>query len=322
MPKALSKEQLRMHRNDYMRRYFSQCTVTQLMDEVNRIALDSREFDEDELYAAAAELQIKGGKEAIEFALEASQGKKRQRDISAYILGQIKLPTPALKKKALACLTDMALNDRAALVRSGALSALGHFDFGKKPQYAQELLDAISHAVQSPEFDLRFSAIFALMNIRHPETQALLLKLLRDKDKSIRDWAAFAVHCHGDESADIYTPAIRNALVKLLNDKDEMVRAEAIYALAQAKDLRVIPALKKALRNLDALDICIEAAGTLGRAELLPALERLQKKCNQYAKKNKMTKQETPDEDNDDPLFQAIAAIRMAQQHQENQPAA
>ena len=123
MPKALSKEQLRMHRNDYMRRYFSQCTVTQLMDEVNRIALDSREFDEDELYAAAAELQIRGGKEAIEFALEASQGKKRQRDISAYILGQIKLPTPALKKKALACLTDMALNDRAGA--SGALSPGG-----------------------------------------------------------------------------------------------------------------------------------------------------------------------------------------------------
>lgn len=72
-----------------------------------------------------------------------------------------------------------------------------------------------------------------------------LLKLARDDDGLVREWATFAL---GTQHEDIDSPEIRKVLWNNINDEDESVAGEALVGLAIRKDLRLVEVMKARLK--------------------------------------------------------------------------
>jgi HEAT repeat protein len=99
----------------------------------------------------------------------------------------------------------------------------------------------------------------------------MLILLSEDEDESVRDWATFSLGSQGD----VDTPGVRQALYRRLEDADFDTRSEAMVALAQRKDQRVIPFIAGALANDTVGALAVEAASAIGSPDLLPALLEL-----------------------------------------------
>jgi HEAT repeat protein len=98
-----------------------------------------------------------------------------------------------------------------------------------------------------------------------------LVRLSKDDDAHVRDWATFALGTLS--SAD--TPEVREALVERLSDGDADVRGEAMRGLASRKDMRAASAILAELQMPDGSDLAIEAACEMPRDEFLPRLKAL-----------------------------------------------
>jgi len=107
---------------------------------------------------------------------------------------------------------------------------------------------------------------------------ACLLRLTRDPDAAVRNWATFSL---GTQS-DVDSPEVRRALLDRLGDGDppEAARdeidasAEAAMGLARRHDPAVRPWLARQLARPEheVGNLVVDAAGELGDPVLLPAL--------------------------------------------------
>ena len=70
----------------------------------------------------------------------------------------------------------------------------------------------------------------------------VLVRLLRDPDPDVRDWAAF-----GFQVVEADSPRIRSELLALTEDPVGDAAAEAAVALAQRGDVRVLPRIRAEL---------------------------------------------------------------------------
>lgn len=86
----------------------------------------------------------------------------------------------------------------------------------------------------------RRNAANRLGGMRARDTVPLIIKLLLDKDASVREAAAFALGQMTD-------PRAVRPLIGALSDKDHEVRASAAFALGMIGDRKAIPALSNAL---------------------------------------------------------------------------
>jgi TonB family protein len=86
----------------------------------------------------------------------------------------------------------------------------------------------------------RRNAANRLGGMRARDTVPLLIKLLLDKEASVREAAAFALGQMTD-------PRAMRPLISALSDKDQEVRASAAFALGMIGDRKAIPALSNAL---------------------------------------------------------------------------
>ncbi len=101
-----------------------------------------------------------------------------------------------------------------------------------------------------------------------PDVQALI-RLTRDQDSEVRDWAAFTLGFQLEQD----TTAIRDALWKCTTDEDGEVRQEGARGLARRHDPRAVPLIAHLLDSDDGTQIfTLDAAEILGVPELLPAL--------------------------------------------------
>jgi HEAT repeat protein len=88
-----------------------------------------------------------------------------------------------------------------------------------------------------------------------------LIRLSRDADDDVRDWACFAL---GTQLSEVDQPSLREALVARLDDAHDDTRCEALLGLARRRDERVLPVLLDRLANDNVYSLEIDAAGALG----------------------------------------------------------
>ena len=161
------------------------------------------------------------------------------------------------------------LDDQDERVAIAAGHALGHRG---SPRAIAPLLQRIEH----PNEDVRFSLIAGLSGQDDPAAIDGLIRLTRDVDSDVRDWAAFGL----GTLTDFDSPELRDALAALLDDPDEHVRGEAMVGLAKRTDLRALPAIERELRSKSHGSLCVEAAEFLGHPSLLPLLLDLKDNLN------------------------------------------
>jgi HEAT repeat protein len=136
-------------------------------------------------------------------------------------------------------------------MKSSAIAALGHLE-------NPSAIFLICSFRDDPDAEIRYSVTHALGYpfANDPKAVETLLKLMRDEDDDVRDWATFGLGVIGDSDS----PTIREALIERLNDTYPDAREEAVEALAKRKDLRVLPVLTELLQAETMCDCAEEAA--------------------------------------------------------------
>jgi len=122
-----------------------------------------------------------------------------------------------------------------------------------------------------PDARIRFALARALGSYAEPDATAALMRLARDRDDDVRDWATFGIGALRDTDDD----AIRSLLWANAHDPDRDVRGEAVVGLARRGDARVIDLLKERLADGDCRGYELEAVQEMPRPELLAPLQAL-----------------------------------------------
>ena len=152
-------------------------------------------------------------------------------------------------------------------VAAAALVALGHLG-------AWQTLVRTGKIVDHPDARVRLALAQALATPDDPcpqEVIELLIRLTKDRNGDVRDWACFALgtQCRADS-----TP-IRDALAARMQDRHRDCRAEAILGLARRRDPRAVGLLLGALTTKLVYRWSVEAAAYIGDVNLLPPLRAL-----------------------------------------------
>ncbi|WP_434779571.1 hypothetical protein [Neisseria sp. Ec49-e6-T10] len=226
-------------------------------------------------YAAARELQLRGGKEIIRLAIQLTQDiSYKQRAIGAFILGQISLSTDQ-ESDIVKLLCDLSVQDKSAIVRADAVSALGH-RCSKNNIHSDIVINSLALTTFDSSVNVRQSTAFALSYLNSESVSPLLLTLLQDENLNVINWAAFAINTLDYDSLEI-----RDIFFKLLESSNHEIKKEAIIGLAKRRDQRVLPFIKNELKIAIKVglvyDDTIEAVGLLGDISLLPEMNKILK---------------------------------------------
>jgi len=213
------------------------------------------EYDDDAPWAAVHELRSLGTQEIFDKAVEwcrSSEPIKRARaaDVIAQLGQTADHPEHAFPEDSFIVIASLIKIETDAEPLSSEIQALGHIG---NPRAVRILAPFQIH----PDAGVRFALACALGGFADDSMAVdALIKLTRDEDEDVRDWATFGIGALSKSDSS----AIREALVARLDDKFEDVREEAIVGLARLKDERVLPALLLVLEQEDEPDIMIDAA--------------------------------------------------------------
>jgi HEAT repeat protein len=225
------------------------------VDELFDKALSGDE-DDDDAWKAVAQLHQIPTEEVLHRAIALTSAENPyHRARGADILGQLGRTSATSAKlflrERVQTVLDLLHREQQPLPLSSAICALGHIN---EPEAAKAILPFHTHE----NANVRWYVAAALQG-DEPETVEVMLRLMKDEDSDVRDWATFAL---GTQStAD--SPSIREALIERTTDSDADTRAEAIMGLAERKDLRVIPALIRELQDTEHGSLLEEAADLL-----------------------------------------------------------
>jgi HEAT repeat protein len=150
-------------------------------------------------------------------------------------------------------------------VLDSIICALGH-------QSPQELASWLSPFVAHPDPELRRRVTWALWQSNSDLAIEHLLKLSRDEDSEVRDWATSGL---GNSERD--TPEIRQALLDRVNDSDCDTRGEALCGLVRLKHPKVLAMVEHELDTSEQIsNFTLDAAELLAAQQLVPHLQELQ----------------------------------------------
>jgi len=145
----------------------------------------------------------------------------------------------------------------------------------------REVIDLIPWLVRLADHeaeDIRWRIAWALP-IRDPHDPhyeasiEVLLRLSRDAEPRVRDWATFSLATQIEEDS----ARIRDALLARVDDADFDTRSEALVGLARCRDPRGIQPLIVALGSDRVGELAVEAAEAYADPQLQPALLKLKK---------------------------------------------
>ncbi|MFI6057061.1 HEAT repeat domain-containing protein [Streptomyces sp. NPDC051286] len=139
------------------------------------------------------------------------------------------------------------------------------------------LPEVLRHA-RNPERVVRRAVTLALLDLvsgDHAEGVEVLVRLSRDTDAEVRDWATTAL-----AALDTDTPVLRAALAERLDDADPDTVAEAVQGLARRQDPRAVPVLERLLQEAEpdgyARAVAVDAVACVADG---PVRERLERMC-------------------------------------------
>jgi HEAT repeat protein/DNA replication protein DnaC len=123
-------------------------------------------------------------------------------------------------------------------------AALFDLRFGRVDRSQQLLVKLLTQINKSLSSPVRLQALTILAQIGGPETVAIFIDALKDKDSNVRQIAARTLGPLGDSAAIQY-------LIAALKDDDKEVRAFTIFSLCQLGDSSVTQTLISILNNED-----------------------------------------------------------------------
>jgi methionyl-tRNA formyltransferase len=183
---------------------------------------------DDEWQPHVCALAARGTREVLDAMVElGADPDAANRELAAYVLGQLGTSAPALPAEQDAALRAMAERESDPQVLSAIACAFGHLG---APHGQAWLLGQREHA----DPDVREAVAFALGGRPGDDTVAALIDLSADDSTGVRDWATFALGTLAREDS----AELRDALAARLDDPDEETRLEAVHGLAVRGDRR------------------------------------------------------------------------------------
>jgi hypothetical protein len=159
----------------------------------------------------------------------------KEQDVSATILGQNSVKDKYDVQRCQFALGEMLSRpDINSPPLASILFALGHL---KAPGYIAMLLRFQGHA----DAEVRYAVTTSLGGSDEERAIDALIKLSRDDDFEVRNWATFGLGSLTETDSE----DIRRALVDRLSETDDEIRGEALVGLVSRHDTRAIEPLRK-----------------------------------------------------------------------------
>lgn len=215
-----------------------------------------------------AELQLRGSPQTLAMAEAlARSGNWRRRALGLHIASQLRRRLKRSSAEYALMETQQlllaGLHDKREEVVRAAVSGLAH-----RPHPAA--IGPLAALSRHQDHRMRWNVALSICRYQEPQAIEVLLRLMKDEDDLVRDWATFGL---GTQMASD-GPEIRAALWKNLVDGDEVVRGEALVGLAARKDPGVVDHLLTLL-NADSRVYELHAAEMTADPRLLETLEAM-----------------------------------------------
>ncbi len=225
------------------------------------------QYEDEVPWNAVSELRSNGSRETFEIAaqwLQNTEPLKRAR--AAAILSQLREPSEnpttepkwLFREEVFPLIANMLKGEDDPMVLDSGIAGLGHL-------YDSAAIPIIASYSDHADENVRFSVACSLGHFPNDsESVARLLRLTRDNDSDVRDWAVFGLGVQGS----VDSPEIREALLERVTDSDEDVREEAVVGLGKRRDPRLLPVLRSLLDAPELkLRVAEAASAMLGFAE-------------------------------------------------------
>jgi hypothetical protein len=191
---------------------------------------------------------------------------KNEKIIGINVLAQFGYPRKH-KTQTLKTYFDLLKKEKDINVISSTLYGIGH----NNENLTDIQINLLCNYQYHKSATIRYSLIFALLGIENKNAINTLIKLSKDKDLDIRDWATFGI----GSQIEADNLEIREALWERVTDTDKNTRDEAIAGLAKRKDQRVKEILKKELDEADNFSsLTLEAIENFNDKEFIKLIEQ------------------------------------------------
>ena len=218
----------------------------------------------DDATNSLATIHYRGGLEEFRFGIKLlASTDPRERVVGADVLAQLGWQDRTFLDQSVDALLG-ALRDPDDSVVEAAIIALGH-------RGSTRAIDALLPFVDHPSADLRYAVVHGLMPHDTPRVVEAMIKLSRDSNPDVRNWATFSLASQFESDS----PQLRSALEDRLAESDPEIRGKALVGLARRRHGSIAPQILRELQGDFHGDWAVEAAGLLGDARFIPALEDL-----------------------------------------------
>lgn len=235
-----------------MAEIFDPATDPRTVDELFLAALT--ETDDDLAWQPVSALHYRGTHEALDRARALCLSEcSFERRLGADVLGQLGVPERTFSRECCAILMRMLKGERKANVLQSVLIAISH-------NHWPEVISQASQCAYHSDPGVRHAAALALIGYEEETAIECLIRLSRDPDNDVRDWATFGL----GSQCDLGIPPIRDALAERLSDPHDDTRTEAIMGLARRQDPRAVAAIHQELASDSVGSLIFEAAELLG----------------------------------------------------------
>lgn len=194
---------------------------------------------------------------------------ERERSLGADILGRLVGVDPDAGLDVGRALLPALRNECSPHAMASMIAALGHVG---DPSALPDIIPLVRH----PDPGVRLAVAFAVATVSprplSDDVKLALIRLSRDEDPEVRDWATFGLGRLSNEES----PEVTAALLARANDPHHEARAEALFGLAVRRDPRAVPHLIRALESGHVRGLEVDAAAEAADPRLLPALWALQ----------------------------------------------